>query len=206
MFQIFRGTWDKVQSESKVLEEEVSLHWVSALHTNVTENPTLSKACLQDKLLADIWKFRLLKGVLTIPRSSKSVSLCLNYLENVFSLRFIWCLMTKTMYLSTHHNVFWCTQQCTFCCMPAFLWESGISALGLQWVPAWPALNKTPGNRVSNELPWETLHTFCHNLTGSSPCVTPLGRREFMPGVLCTSPNTLLPLCTYFVFFSYNKS
>ena len=59
---------------------------------------------------------------------------------------------------------------------------------------------------VSNELPWETLHTFCHNITGSSPCVTPLGRREFMPGVLCTSPNTLLPLCTYFVFFSYNKS
>jgi len=26
MFQIFRGTWDKVQSESKVLEEQISLH------------------------------------------------------------------------------------------------------------------------------------------------------------------------------------
>lgn len=104
IFQIIRGTWDKVQSESKVLEEQVSNHWVSGLYKNVTETPTLSNARLQDKLLAASGNLDCGSGFLPSQNFQECFSTPKLFAKYV-SPRFIWCLIDKNYVLK-------CTSWC----------------------------------------------------------------------------------------------
>ena len=109
-------------------------------------------ACLQVRISAGIWDLGF-RNVRTIPGIAENMFLCLNYLYNVHPPSFIEANWQKL-------HAFKVYKWCTLYWMPCFSWESRkLVASAYMTSP-----NKTPGNSVSNEFPWETLYTFCHKL------------------------------------------